>query len=107
MRAGLPPLEDTSFSQALLAAQRSPGGFCGSGSVVDLDATYTIVRAFDMLGQCSRIDLDALDAYVTSLRNDDGGYATERGGLSCAYATYRAAALRIWIAAGRHPANCA
>jgi hypothetical protein len=78
----------------LKAAQRQSGGFEGQEKVVDLAATYTIMRALAMLKD--KPNLETLYQYVSSRRNPDGGYGLDPGKPSNVTGTYRASSLLRW-----------
>ncbi|HEX2191256.1 MAG TPA: ankyrin repeat domain-containing protein [Longimicrobiaceae bacterium] len=81
----------------LLASQRDDGGFAGDAGPSDLNLTYAVMRALDLLGAAP--DLDRLEKYVASLRTGDGAFAEAPGGPAGAGATYRALGILRW--AGR------
>jgi hypothetical protein len=81
----------------LLDGQRSDGGWSKKGEdSSDLESTYRVMRAL-MLLKIKPKDLRALQKFVESHRNPDGGYAAKRGEKSSVSGVYYAAIISKWI----------
>lgn len=81
---------------ALKAGQREDGGFGKEGAKSsDLETSYRVLRAFHMLKDTP--DVKKVRSFITSCRNDDGGYGVAPGQKSSASGTYFAAIILHWL----------
>jgi hypothetical protein len=83
--------------EALLAGQRSDGGFGKADSTAsDPETTYRVMRAFHWLKEKPK-DIAKLREFLGKCRNADGGYGVAPGQTSSVSGTYYAAVIGYWL----------